>query len=326
MPTEETQTLMARTFIKVNYNTAINITVRLGDCVSPDHLARFIVDVIALLDLTAIYARYGPRGAPAYAPELLLGLLFYGYATGVFSTRQIEQATYESLPFRFIAGDMHPDHDTLAHFRKTFLPEITTLFAQVLLIAYEAGVLKLGAMSLDGTKIHADASKSKAVSDNRLIEIEAHLRKEVEDLMALGGRAEQGEPVPEGLVISEEIVRRQERRTSLAEAKAVIEARAEARDRADHVAYEAKLRERAEKARTTGHKPRGRPPSPPTPGARDSDQYNCTDPESQIMKNSTNRGFDQHYNAQIATAQDSLLIVGHALSNHANAQAEVEPT
>ena len=106
----------------------------------------------------------------------------------------------------------------------------------------------------------------------------------------------------------------------------MIEARAEARDRADHVAYEAKLRERAEKARTTGHKPRGRPPSPPTPGARDSDQYNCTDPESQIMKNSTNQGFDQHDNAQIATAQDSLLIVGHALSNHANAQAEVEPT
>jgi len=138
MPTEEAQTLMARTFIKVNYNTAINITVRLGDCVSPDHLARFIVDVIALLDLTAIYARYGPRGAPAYAPEILLGLLFYGYATGVFSTRQIEQATYESLPFRFIAGDMHPDYDTLAHFRKTFLSEITTLFAQVLLIAYEA--------------------------------------------------------------------------------------------------------------------------------------------------------------------------------------------
>src|SRR6266446_2478511 len=170
-PNEEAQTLMARTFIKVNYDTAVNITVRLGDCVSSDHLARFIVDVIALLDLTAIYARYGPRGAPAYAPEILLGLLFYGYATGVFSTRQIEQATYESLPFRFIAGDRHPDHDTLAHFRKTFLPEITTLFAQVLLIAYEAGVLKLGAISLDGTKIHADASKSKAVSYHRLIEI-----------------------------------------------------------------------------------------------------------------------------------------------------------
>ena len=146
--------------------------------------------------------------------------------------------------------------------------------------------------------------------------------------MALGGRAEQGEPLPEGLVISEEIVRRQERRTSLAEAKAVIEARAEARDRADHIAYEAKRREREEKVRTTGRKPRGRPPSPspPTPGARDNDQYHCTDPESPIMKNSTNQGFDPHDNAQIATAQDSLWIVGHALSNHANDPAEVEPT
>jgi transposase len=326
MPTEEAQTLRARTFIKVNYHTAINLTVRLGDCVSPDHLARCMVDVIALRDLTAISARYGPRGAPAYAPEILLGLLFYGYATGVCSTRQIEQATYESLPFRCIAGDMPPDHDPLAHFRKTFLAEITTLFAQVLLSAYEAGVLKLGAMSLEGTQMHADASKSKAVSDNRLIESEAHLRKEGEDLMALGGRAEQGEPLPEGRVISEESVRRHERRTSLAEAKAVIEARAEARDRADHIADEAKRREREEKVRPTGRTPRGRPPSPPTPGARDHDQYTCTDPASQRMKNSTNQGFDQHDNAPIAPAQDSLLLVGHALANPANDPAEVAPT
>ena len=317
---------MARTFIQVNDDTAINITVRWGDCVSPDHLARFIVDVIARLDLTAISARYGPRGAPAYAPEILRGLLFYGYATGVFSTRQIEHAPYASLPFRFSAGDRHPDHDTLAHFRTTFLPDITTLFAQVVLIAYEAGVLTVGAMSLDGTKIHADASKRKAVSDNRLLEIEAHLRTEVEDLMALGARAEPGEPLPEGLVLSEEIVRRQERRTSLAEAKAVIEARAEARYRAAHVAYAAKRRAREEKARTTGRKPRGRPPAPPAPGARDTDQYHVTDPEAQIMKNSTNHGFDPHDHAQIATAQDSLLIGGHARSNHAHDQAEVEPT
>jgi transposase len=326
MPTEEAQTLMARTFIKVNDHTAINLTVRLGDCVSPDHLARCIVDVIALLDLTAIYARYGPRGAPAYAPEILLGLLCSGYATGVFSTRQIAQAAYESLPFRFITGDRHPDHDTRAHFRTTFLSDITTLFAQVLLIASEAGVRKLGAMSLDGTQMHADAAKSKAVRDNRLIEIAAPLRKAVEALMALGGRAEPGEALPEGLVSSEDIVRRQERRTSLAEAQAVIEARAEARDRADHLADEAKLREREEKGRTTGRQPRGRPPSPPTPGARDNDQDHCTDPASQSMKTSTTPGCDQHDHAQSATAQDRLLIVGHALSNHAHEQAEVDPT
>ena len=159
---------MARLFIRVDYDTVIPPTVRLGDCVPAEHLARFVVEVVAQLDLTAIYARYGLRGAPPYGPEILLGLLFYGYATGVFSSRKIEQATYECLPFRFIAGGLHPDHDTIATFRKNFLPAIQELFTQVLLIAQLAGVLKLGRISLDGTKVHADASKSKAIGYRRL--------------------------------------------------------------------------------------------------------------------------------------------------------------
>ncbi len=182
---------------------------------------------MGLLDLTAIYARYGTRGAPAYAPEILLGLLFYGYATGVFSSRKIEQATYESLPFRFMAGDLHPDHDTIATFRKTFLSELQGLFTQVLLIAQRVGVLKLGRISLDGTKLHADASKSQAVSYQRLLEMEAQLSQEVSELLALAERADRGEPLPEALVIEDEIHHRQDRLTNLAEAKAVLEARAD---------------------------------------------------------------------------------------------------
>src|SRR3990170_19776 len=107
-------------------------------------VVRFVVDVIAQLDVRQIYAHYGERGGEALAPEILLGLLFYGYATGVFSSRKLEKATYESLPFRFLAGDLHPDHDTIAHFRKTFLPELKDLFVQILLLAQAAGVLKLG--------------------------------------------------------------------------------------------------------------------------------------------------------------------------------------
>lgn len=149
--------IMARKFKTPDYDATLNITIRLGDAVPPTHLARFIVDIIALLDLSAFYARYGSRGAPPYAPEILLSLLFYGYATGTFSSRKIEQATYESLPFRVIAGNMHPDHDTIAHFRQVFLTEIETLFVQIWLISYQAGILKLGNISLDGTKIHADA-------------------------------------------------------------------------------------------------------------------------------------------------------------------------
>ena len=316
---------MPRKFKTVDYEGTLNLTVSLGEALPPSHLARFVADVITQLDLSALYARYGTQGGEPFAPEILLGLLFYGYATGVFSSRRIEQATYESLPFRFLAGDLHPDHDTIANFRKTFLPELKDLFVQVLLLAQAAGVLKLGNISLDGTKIHADASKSHAVSYKRLLELEYQLRAEVDELFALGEQAEPG-PLPEGLVITDEIARRQERLANLARAKAVLEARAQERYQAEQVAYEAKLQARAERARQTKRKPRGRGPKPPQAGPRDKDQYNFTDPDSRILKNSTNDGFDQHYNAQVATDHSSLLIVAYSLSNHANDQDEVEPT
>jgi phosphoheptose isomerase len=268
-----------------------------------------------------------PRGGEAIAPEILLGLLFYGYASGVFSSRKIERATYESIPFRYVAGGLHPDHDTIAHFRKTFLEEIKELFVQILLMAEAAGVLKLGNISLDGSKIHADASKSHAVSYGRLIELEADLQREVNELFTLGEQADQGESqLPEGLVLEDEIAIREERLTNLAKAKAVLEERAKERYDAEQAEYEAKLRERKAKARKRHAKPKGRPLKPPEPGAQDKDQYNFTDPESRIMKNSTNEGVDQHYNVQVAADQASLLIVANALSNHPNDKQEAVPT
>jgi len=316
---------MVRKFKMVDHEKALDQRVMIREVLPPDHLARFIVRVILLLDLSAIYAQYAPVGGEAYAPELLLGLLFYGYATGVFSSRKIEKATYESIPFRFLAGGWHPDHDTIANFRKTFLPEITDLFAQVLVIAHELGVLKLGRISTDGSKIHADASKSHAVSHGRLLQLERRLRIEVEQLMALGEQADQ-EELPEGLDVGFEIALRQERLLNLAQAKAVLEARAEERHEAEKAEYEAKLREREETAKQTGRKPRGRGPKPPTAGPRAKDQYNFTDPDSRIMKNSNNKGFDQHYNVQVAVDQDCRLIVGNTLSNHATDREEAIPT
>jgi transposase len=314
---------MNRTFKTVDYEATLDTTVRLGDCLPPDHLARFVVDTISQLDLSAMYARYSERGGEPYAPEILLGLLFYGYATGVFGSRKIERATYESAPFRFIAGNLHPDHDTLANFRKTFLAELKSHFVQILLMAQEVGVLQLGRISLDGSKVHADASKSKAVSYQRLHEIEQHLRAEVDELFALGARAEQ-EKLPDGLVVADEIARRQTRLAQLAEAKAVIEARAQERFAVDQAAYEAKVRERDAQADQSGRTPRGRPPTPPTPGPEPTDQYNFTDPDSRMMKGS--HGFDQAYNAQVAVDQASFLIVGESLSNHPNDYAEAVPT
>jgi transposase len=316
---------MSRTFKTADYDATLDVTVRLGDCLPPDHLARFVVDLISQLDLSALYARYGTRGGQPYAPEILLGLLFYGYATGVFSTRKLERATYETVPFRFIAGNLHPDHDTLATFRKTFLPELKNLFVQVLLLAQAAGVLKLGNISLDGTKIHADASKSKAVSYKHLLALEAHLRTEVEELFVLSESASQDD-LPSGLVVSDEIAIRQARLARLAEAKAVLEARAKERTALEQADYQAKVQERAEKERQTGRPPRGRAPKPPTPGPRDKDQYNFTDPESRIMKHGSTEGFEQDYNAQIAVDQQSLLVVGVSLSNHPTDQQQVDPT
>jgi transposase len=318
---------MSRKFRTVNYEESINQTVRLAEVLPASHLAWFVVNVIGQLDLGPIYKRYAEQGGEAIAPDILLGLLFYGYATGVFSSRKIEKATYESIPFRFIAGGLHPDHDTIANFRKTFLKEIKDLFVQILLLAQEIGMLELGNISLDGSKIHADASKSHAVSYKRLNELEAQLRVEVNELFTVGEQADQGEiQLPEGLIIENEIAIRQERLANLAKAKAVLEERAKERYEAEQAEYQAKLREREEKAKKHHRKPRGRHLKPPEAGPRDQDQFNFTDPESRIMKNSTNEGVDQHYNVQVATDQASLLIVAHALSNHPNDKQEAIPT
>ena len=318
---------MTRQFKTPDYEATLNLTITLRDALPLNHLARFIVDVIAQLDLSRIYAGYAPVGGVAFAPEILLGLLFYGYATGVFSSRKIERATYESIPFRFIASGLHPDHDTIANFRKKFLAELEELFVQILLLAQEAGVFKLGNISIDGSKIHADASKHHAVSYKRLRELDTQVRQEVQALLSLGEQADQGErTLPDGLVIEDELTLRQQRLAQLAKAKAVLEVRAQERYAAEQAEYEAKLREREEKSQQKGRKPGGRPPQPPTPGPRDQDQYNFTDPDSRIMKNSTDEGFDQHYNAQVAVDQACLLIVATSLSNHPNDKQEAEPT
>jgi transposase len=316
---------MARRFRTIDQEKSLDQTVKIRDVLPADHLARFIVKVISLLDLSPIYAKYADEGGEAYAPELLLGLLFYAYATGVFSSRKIEKATYESIPFCFLAGGWHPDHDTIANFRKTFLREIEDLFVQVLVIAHEMGVLKLGNISVDGSKVHADASKSHAVSYGRLLQLEQRLRAEVEELMVVGEKVDGGD-LPEGLDVGFEISLRQERLLNLEKAKAVLKARAQERYEAEKAEYDAKLREREEKAKKTGRNPRGKDPKPPTEGPRAEDQYNFTDPDSRIMKNSTNKGFDQHYNVQVAAEQECRLIVAHTLSNHANDAKEAIPT
>ncbi|MDP9145886.1 MAG: IS5/IS1182 family transposase, partial [Actinomycetota bacterium] len=232
----------------------------------------------------------------------------------MFSARMIEKATHESLPVRCLAGDLPPDPDTIAHVRKMFLPEVKDLLVQILVLAQATDVLKVGHSSLDGTKLHADASNSHAVSEQRLLELEHPLRAEVDEWCALGEQAEQVR-LPDGLIRADEMARRQVRLAHLAPAQAVWDARAPERYQAERTESEAKRRARAEQA-----------PTPPQPGPRDREQDHCTDPDSRLMKNSHNDGLDHHDNAPIATDHNSVLVVAHSWSNHANDQAAVEPT
>src|SRR5271168_4966947 len=192
------------------------------------HLARFVVEVIAGLDLRAMTGSYRGSGEASYHPSVLLGLLVYGYATGNFSSRKLERATYDSVAFRFIAANQHPDHDTIATFRRRFLKQIETLFVQVLLMAREMGMLKLGTVALDGTKIGANASRHSALSYERAGQIEMQLRAEVAKLTAMAEAADQAD-VPDGMQLPEELARRQKRIAEIVRARAAIEARAKER-------------------------------------------------------------------------------------------------
>ncbi len=271
---------MSRKFRTANYEEVLNLDIKISEVLPPEHLARFVVDTMGQLDLSPIYQRYSAEGGEAIAPEALLGLLFYGYATGVFSSRRLEKGTYENIPMRYVAGGLHPDHDTIAHFRQTFLVEIQELFVQILQLAEAVGVLQLGNLSIDGSKIHADASKSNAVSYKRLLEIQSQLRREVQELIELGEQADQKEVLlPIELDIPDELAIRQERLTKLAEAKRVIEERAKERFEAEQAEYQAKLKERDDKGRKRHQKPRGPKPQPPEPGPHDGDQFNFTDPD-----------------------------------------------
>jgi transposase len=204
------------------------------------HLARFVVEVIDGLDLRAMSGVYRGSGSASYHPRMLLGILVYGYATGVFSSRKLERATYDSVAFRFVAANDHPDHDTIASFRRRFLRDIEKLFVQVLLLAREMGVLKLGTIGLDGTKIHANASRHSALSYEHAGKIEAQLKAEVADLMAKAEVADKSD-VPDGMSIPDELALREARLRSIAQARATIEARAKERHARELAEHEAKM-------------------------------------------------------------------------------------
>ena len=269
-------------FRDVDRQTAFLLPPSVDEWLPERHLARFIVEVIDGLDLGGMIGAYRGSGSAAHHPRMLLGVLIYGYATGVFSSRKLERATYDSVAFRYIAANDHPDHDTIATFRRRFLKEIEGLFVRVLLLAREMGVLKMGTVGLDGTKIHANASRHSALSWDHAGKLEAQLKAEVADLLARAEAADEAR-IPDGMSIPEELAVREKRLAKLAEARAKIEAQRQERYERERAEHEAKLAARAAKTAATGKKPGGKPPAPPVEGPLPKDQINLTDEDSRIM-------------------------------------------
>lgn len=287
-----------------------------------DHLARFVVDIVDELDISSLEGSYTGSGSDAYHPRMMLALLFYSYATSTFSSRKIEAATYDSVATRYVAANDHPDHDTICTFRRRFLEPLEELFVQILLIATEMNLVEIGDVTIDGTKVKANASKRKAMSWGRACQLEEQLNQEVDQLMARAEDADQEQADHQQL--PEEIARRKERLEQIRQAKEMIKDRAEQRYQAEKTAYEQKMVKRERREQATGKKTPGRKPKPPARGPREKDQVNFTDSESRIMPTSNN-GFQQAYNGQAAVDMDSYLILAGHLSQASNDKNQLKP-
>jgi transposase len=292
-----------------------------------EHLVYFIRDVVGQMDLSAIYGSYdGSKGGnPAYHPEMMVALLIYAYCVGVPSSRKLEKATYELIPFRVLTADQHPDHDTIAEFRRRHLEALAALFIQVLCLCQKAGLVKLGHVSLDGTKVRANASKHKAMSYARMERSAVELEAEVKRLLAEAEATDEMEDSQYGKdrhgdELPEELWFKQGRLAKIKEAKEILER--EARERADQERLEQE-KKRQEREASGDH--RGRPPKAPSEKPAGKTQYNFTDPESRIMKDGATKSFEQSYNCQAAVDGHCQVIVATGVSQEANDKGQLKP-
>jgi len=327
---------MSKQFRTCSLDQPLLLPPSLQDWLPEKHLARFVADVTEQLDLSEIlvdYARRDGRGMAAYHPVMMVRVLLYGYCVGVVSSRKLEKATYEDVAFRYLAADQHPDHDSIASFRQTHLQALGGLFMQALRLCEKAGLVKLGHVAIDGTKLKANASKHKAMSYDRMQEKEKQLREEVEKLLAQAaqvdaeedakyGKGKQGDELPA------ELARRESRLKKIAEAKASLEQEARERARLEKAAAEAKLAERQRQEQERGKKFGGRPPQVPDPEQAQVEpkaQRNFTDPDSRIMMDGATKSFAQAYNAQAAVDSHAQIIVAAALTQEANDKKQLLP-
>ena len=297
----------------------------LRDWLPEDHMVHFILEVVQTMDLSGFSVNVRGTGSKQYPPSMLLALLVYCYCTGRFSSRVIEEASHCDVAVRYICAGLHPDHDTICTFRRVNRTAFEKFFVHVLEVAAQSGVMKkVGTVSVDGTKIHANASKHSAVSYARAQEMFEQLENEVATLTEKAEQSDRCGQEDSALNLPDEIARREERKAKIAEAMAVIESRHEEKLARERREYEEKVARR-QAQRAEGKKPRGREPKEPSSEVDGKAQYNFTDPESRIMKSGTGKHFEQSYNAQAAVEVESMLIVSNTLSDQPNDKQELLP-
>ncbi len=316
---------MAVRNVNVDHETPLLLPPDLRDWVPAGHMVHFVMDAVGALNLGAAKKNERGTGSAQYPPSMMLGLLIYSYATGIFGSRRIETLTHENVAVRYLCAGHHPDHDSICKFRRENAELLSSCFHQVLELAAGSGVLKVGdlTISLDGTKLLANASRHSAMSHGRIEEQMTLASEQIQELLAKAENVDSTPLLADGLEIPQEIKRREDRLAKLAQAKAALEARAKVRFEQESAAHTEKLAARARSEQSTGRKARGKAPDPPTEGPRPKDQYNFTDPESRIMKDKS--GFAQCYNAQAAVEVDTMLIVGAHLTDAPNDKQQLQP-
>ena len=302
---------------------------------SEKHLANFIIEVVGELDLQAISRKYDRShgGNAAFHPQMMVTLLIYAYCVGITSSRKIEKATYEMVPFRVICAGCYPDHDTIADFRRRHLKELSGLFVQVLQMCQKAGLVKLGHVALDGTKVKANASKHKAMSYDRMEKTIAELDSDVRKLLKQARETDDAEDKCYGKGKSEEDLPeklrfREARLKKIREAKAALEAEAKEAAQVKVLEVEKRLAERAEEEAESGKKITGKSPVAPDPETavpKGKAQKNFTDTESRIMKDGASKGFEQAYNAQIVVDSATQIIVASGVTQETNDKKQLVP-
>lgn len=314
---------MPARFVDLDRQTPMFLPYDLREWVPDGHIVHFILEAVEQIPTAHFQINHRGTGSEQYPPTMMLALLIYCYATGRFGSRTIEAASYSDVAVRYLCANHHPDHASICAFRSANEAAFQAAFVTVLQLAQHLKLTKVGAVSVDGTKIQANASKHAAVSYARAGEMIAQLELEVQELMQRAQQAENQE-TKDALDIPAELTRREERKAALQQARQVIAARAQEVAAARQADYDAKQAQRQQQ-RDEGKKPRGPEPKPPSGTPEPKAQYNFTDPESSIMKAGNGSHFEQSYNAQAAVDQ-ALLIVGERVSTAPNDKRELGPT